>query len=212
MSIVVRTLPLIGAVLWLGVGLVWRAWYQYRRFGHTGVVLFRSGDWATNLRGLGLILLFAFMLAQTVAYAFDTDALHGIALLPPATTGARLALGAALLFGGVVLMVTAQLDMGVSWRVGIDEKTRPGLVTHGVYRLSRNPIYVAILMAIAGFLVLLPTWPTLLALIGTWVGIRRQVIVEEAYLQRSYGSDFARYAAAVGRFVPGVGRLRDQHV
>jgi len=31
--------------------------------------------------------------------------------------------------------------MGLSWRIGIDEKNRSGLVTQGLFALSRNPIF-----------------------------------------------------------------------
>lgn len=38
-----RFLPVTGVILFLAVGLAWRAWLQYRRHGHAGVLLFRSG-------------------------------------------------------------------------------------------------------------------------------------------------------------------------
>jgi protein-S-isoprenylcysteine O-methyltransferase Ste14 len=43
--------------------------------------------------------------------------------------------------------------------------------------------------------------------LGTAIGIRAHVKDEEAYLMRTYGSDYADYARRVGRFLPGVGRL-----
>jgi protein-S-isoprenylcysteine O-methyltransferase Ste14 len=105
-------------------------------------------------------------------------------------------------------MVAAQLDLGASWRVGIDEGARPGLVTDGLYRFTRNPIFLAMLLALTGFTLLVPTWLSAGTLVVAFLGIRQQVGEEEAWLARAYGDDYRRYAARVGRFVPGLGRLR----
>jgi protein-S-isoprenylcysteine O-methyltransferase Ste14 len=61
--------------------------------------------------------------------------------LPTTLAGASFALGCALACGGLLLMVRAQREMGASWCVGIDEHSRPGLVRHGLYGWTRNPIY-----------------------------------------------------------------------
>jgi len=104
--------------------------------------------------------------------------------------------------------VVAQLNLGASWRIGIDEDSRPGLVTSGLYHFCRNPIFFAILIMLTGYTVLLPTRLSLVLLIGAFIGIRQQVLTEEAYLHRTYGDDYRAYARRVGRFVPGIGRAR----
>ena len=81
-------------------------------------------------------------------------------------------------------------------------------MTGGLYRWSRNPIYVAMLAALLGFALLLPNWISLTLFVGAGLGIRRHVRDEEVYLARTYGEEYVRYAARVGRFVPGVGHLR----
>ncbi|MGH7787663.1 MAG: methyltransferase family protein [Candidatus Binatia bacterium] len=198
-----RGLPLIALTLFVGVGFVWRSWYQVRRFGSSGIVLFQSGRWAQHLREAALLVMVLAIGGQAVAAAVASPTLAASLLWPVGAAGQVCAI--ALVLAGTGVMVLAQLQMGASWRVGIDEGARPGLVRSGLYRLSRNPIYVAMLLALLGFVLLLPTWLSLLTLLATVVGIRRQVLEEEAYLLRTYGDDFADYAAHVGRFVPGVG-------
>jgi len=105
-----------------------------------------------------------------------------------------------------VLMVTAQLGLGASWRIGIEEGARPGLVTDGLYRYSRNPIYLAFFITMLGFTLLIPTGLSLALLAGTYFGTRRQIAAEEDYLERTYGEAYRAYARRVGRFVPGIGR------
>lgn len=145
------------------------------------------------------------MAAQAAAAALVPDAMAGLYLLPGGA-GAQAA-GAVFLFGGTALMVLAQLHLGASWRVGIDAGARPGLVTGGLYRFCRNPIFLSMFLALAGLAVLLPTWFSAAALVGAVVGVRAQVLEEEAYLAAAYGAAYRGYARRVGRFLPGLGRL-----
>jgi protein-S-isoprenylcysteine O-methyltransferase Ste14 len=57
------------------------------------------------------------------------------------------------LFGGVLLQILAQYDLGASWRLGIEEGARPGLVTTGLYQWCRNPICLGMVATIVGFVV-----------------------------------------------------------
>jgi protein-S-isoprenylcysteine O-methyltransferase Ste14 len=34
------------------------------------------------------------------------------------------------------------MQMGDSWRIGIDQEQKTSLVRHGVFKLSRNPIFL----------------------------------------------------------------------
>ena len=202
-----RVLPLIGAIAFAAVGIVWRAWLQRRRFGHSGLMLFRSGRWPQHARELLMVVLCAVMGSQAVMYAVDPAALAPLALDSPPQGGPWVLAGALALFGGIALTVAAQLDLGASWRVGIDEGARPGLVTGGLYRLSRNPIYLALLVVLVGYFMLLPTWPSLGVLAASVAGIRSAIGEEERYLQRVYGDDFTAYARDVGRFLPKLGSM-----
>src|SRR5437773_3848760 len=87
-------------------------------------------------------------------------------------------------------------------------RSASGLVTSGVYRFCRNPIFFAILSVLTGYTLLLPTRLSLVLLVSAFVGMRLQVLAEEAYLSKTYGATYREYARGVGRFLPGIGRLR----
>ncbi len=205
---VASALPLIAVLVFYGLGFGWRTWVQLRRYGSSGIVLFRSGRPGQHLREALFVVLAVALLAEAALAAVAPRRLPGLVPLAPATAAVLRATGTVMVLGATALMLAAQLDLGASWRVGIDQGARPGLVTGGLYRYSRNPIYVAMLAALLGFALLLPSWISLGLLIGAGLGIRRHVRDEEAYLARTYGEEYRRYAARVGRFVPGVGRLR----
>ncbi len=202
-----RYLPLVGSVLFVAIAVCWRPWWQRRRYGSSGILLFRSGRRGQDVRDGLAVVLFVLVVGQAAATARwppRTSSLATEGLLAVVWD----ATGAALLFGGLVVFVTSQVQLGPSWRIGIEEGARPGLVTGGVYRFCRNPIYLAMLVLLTGYTMLLRTWLSLALLVGALVGLRQQVRAEEAYLLRTYGEDYRRYARRVGRFLPRMGRVR----
>jgi protein-S-isoprenylcysteine O-methyltransferase Ste14 len=154
------------------------------------------------------VVLFICLIGQAIVAAGRPDSLSPLdATYQPAARIWQMT-GAAFLFGGIVLLIIAQLQLGASWRIGIEEGESPGLVTSGFYRFCRNPIFLAILITLTGYTLLLPTRLSLALLFGAFIGVRQQVLAEEAYLLGTYGNAYREYARRVGRFLPGVGRLR----
>jgi protein-S-isoprenylcysteine O-methyltransferase Ste14 len=117
--------------------------------------------------------------------------------------------GAALAVVGIVLTVWAQLDMGDSWRVGVDDSETTALVHTGVFGRVRNPIYTAMLTFDFGIALVTPNLVSLAGLAVAFVALQLQVRrVEEPYLLSKHGQAYREYAASVGRFIPGVGLNR----
>lgn len=82
-----------------------------------------------------------------------------------------------------------------------------GLVARGVYRWVRHPMYASLVVICLGVAVgsgVLWCYVTVVALAVFFAAKAR---FEERYLVREYAG-YAEYGARVGRFVPGVGRLR----
>lgn len=187
-----RSIPLLILACFLCFGLVVRCAIQLLRHGVSGFV--RSRAPRERWRGIISLVLFGLMTSQALSAA------HGET--PIVESPILRWFGAVLGFGGVALMVTAQLNMGASWRVGIDESARPGLVTGGWHALSRNPIYLFLLVSIGGIVILIPNGATIAAYALMIFGVTRLVIEEEKYLERIYGDEYRRYADRVGRFLP----------
>jgi protein-S-isoprenylcysteine O-methyltransferase Ste14 len=118
--------------------------------------------------------------------------------------------GTVLIFGGLIFLVIAQLNLGAAWRIGIEEGARTGLVTHGFYRFVRNPIFLASLLVIAGYFLLIPSLFSLIFLFLFTLSVAQQTALEETYLSRIYGKEYHAYARRVGRFFPWTGKLSPQ--
>jgi protein-S-isoprenylcysteine O-methyltransferase Ste14 len=117
-------------------------------------------------------------------------------------------LGIVLYVVGVVATLWAQLAMGRSWRVGVRNEERTALVTAGPFHWIRNPIYTAMLLAVAGLALMVPTVVSVLAVGALLAALELHVrAVEEPYLTRVHGTAYRDWGRRTGRFLPGIGRL-----
>ena len=77
------------------------------------------------------------------------------------------------------------------------------LVIAGLYRYVRNPMYVAIVLALAGETLLLGLWT-----VAAWAGVLWLtfhlfvVLYEEPHLKKVFGADYEAYLRTVPRWIP----------
>jgi protein-S-isoprenylcysteine O-methyltransferase Ste14 len=109
-------------------------------------------------------------------------------------------LGLAIAWAGVGLYVLALRDLGASWRFTIDRERSGELVTTGVFALSRNPIYVALVLLALG--VSLALGSPLLILLACAAPLYFQHLIrrEERFLAAHYGEAYRAYCADVRRW------------
>jgi protein-S-isoprenylcysteine O-methyltransferase Ste14 len=196
-------LVLYGITLTLTFGV--RIALQVRHTGSTGVHGLPAG--ASPIEWLaGGLFITGLVVAAAAPLLALLDVVEPIAALDGPVGHA---LGVVLAIVGIVLTFLAQLAMGEEWRIGVDPDERTRLVTDGPFRLVRNPIYSAMLPTVLGLVLMVPSVAALLALAVLAIGLELQVrFVEEPYLLRAHGDEYASYAARVGRFVPGTGLLQ----
>ena len=103
---------------------------------------------------------------------------------------------------GLSFCLYAQIKMGKSWRVGIDEKKKTELVTTGLYRLIRNPTYLGLFMLNAGVWLIWPTWTIFFLNVLFIIFLEIQVRCEEDFLLSSHGAEYAEYMRRTKRYIP----------
>ncbi len=122
-------------------------------------------------------------------------------LLRPPATEARVA-GLPVLALGTVLLLWCVRDFYVAGRGSLAPWAPPkNLVVVGLYRWSRNPMYVAVLTILCG-------WAIAYASRGLWIYAAliavafhvRVVFGEEPWLARTHGNVWAEYRANVPRW------------
>ena len=110
-------------------------------------------------------------------------------------------IGWGLLIISLLVVWIAQTQMSTSWRIGIDEENKTKLVTHGLFSISRNPIFLGIMIANLGLLMVIPNAFTLLIVSLSWVSMNTQIRMEETFLKKEFGDDFYNYMGKVRRWI-----------
>lgn len=108
--------------------------------------------------------------------------------------------GWALLIISLAFVWFAQSNMRESWRIGIDEENKSELITDGLFSLSRNPIFLGIMIANIGLFLVLPNAFTLLIIALSTVSINTQIRLEEEFLKKEFGLKYTHYQSKVNRW------------
>jgi protein-S-isoprenylcysteine O-methyltransferase Ste14 len=190
--------------LYMALAFGLRTWIQVRRTGESGFkgISGRPGslEWIA-----GVLFVVAIGVGVAAPVLDVLDVLEPLDALDSA--GVR-STGIAIFLAGLLGTLYAQIAMGESWRVGVDEQERTALVTSGPFAVIRNPIFAGMLPASLGLALLVPNVVALAGLAALFIALEIQVrLVEEPHLLRAHGDSYRQYAARVGRFVPGLGRL-----
>jgi protein-S-isoprenylcysteine O-methyltransferase Ste14 len=193
---------LVAMATFLLVALVLPAARMRVRFGRWGFAFLGEQELLARATGAVFTMLAGGLIVFAALYAWLGPRRLSIWDAPLAMR----VVGGVMMVLGCAVVVWAQREMGASWRIGIDQ-AKTALVTRGIYRFVRNPIYTGCMLATAGMAVAVPSpWDIALVASFAWV-IDLQVRLEERHLMRMHGPEFEAYAKTAGRFLPRVGAL-----
>jgi protein-S-isoprenylcysteine O-methyltransferase Ste14 len=102
---------------------------------------------------------------------------------------------------GLSFLFLSLISFGTSFRIGIDARKPDKLVTTGLFAFTRNPIYVALGLILLGQFMVCPNWILLLYLGGGFWLFHRQVLREEAFMNKRYGKAYSSYCRRVRRYL-----------
>ena len=129
---------------------------------------------------------------------------HAFVLPAPIWLSSGLRIAVAVVVAGVGLAVMGGA-IGLFRRTGQDPKpwkSTPEIISTGVYRITRNPMYVGMALLQIAIGVGLENW-WIIVLVPAALAIVHATAVrhEEAYLERKFGDEFTRYQATVRRWI-----------
>lgn len=162
---------------------------------------FDDADNAHNFNGKLFKIIFLLELAVVLTYSFGGQWYNY--LLPfwyLEYHNLRL-IGWLLLHISLLWIFIAQLQMKDSWRIGIDSSHKTELINHGLFSISRNPIFFGILIADLGLFFVIPNAFTLLIGALSYATIQTQVRLEEEFLHAQHGRDYVEYCRKVRRWI-----------
>lgn len=146
------------------------------------------------------ILVFTVLVPGTVAGYLPWSIVRGVSLVVTPWV-----IPAGICFTvGIAIYLWCAYDFGVAGRgtpAPIDAPKR--LVVRGLYQCVRNPMYVGVMIVLAGWNMLYRTNSLLIYAIGAFVLFNLLVFFyEEPHLQRLFGEEYADYRLKVGRWLP----------
>ena len=106
---------------------------------------------------------------------------------------------------GLGLFARSHTDLGTNWSITLEVRESHQLVTRGVYRRVRHPMYLALLLYSSGLLLVIPNW-----IAGPSYGVAMILVVafrlgaEERMMLDHFGQEYEAYMARTKRLIPGI--------
>jgi protein-S-isoprenylcysteine O-methyltransferase Ste14 len=113
--------------------------------------------------------------------------------------------GSVVLVASLWLFARSHVDLGTNWSITLEVREEHRLVTSGVYRTLRHPMYTALLLNSLGFALVLPNWiagPAYLVSMVLLVAARLRP--EEQLKRAEFGAANDEYIRRSWRLIPGV--------
>ena len=185
--------------LFVTIGLLYRSYLVYKL---TGINALKQTPADGTLKMIAIILKIHLLMVTGLItdYVFGLGILTGnrFEWIPPVPAGA---LGSLLLIPCLALIITAQTQMSSSWRIEIDSKSEAKLITSGLFKYSRNPIFAAIRLSYFAMFLIVPCPYSLMTFLIGDICFQLQVRKEEHYLHQVYGNDYLVYSSQVRRWL-----------
>jgi protein-S-isoprenylcysteine O-methyltransferase Ste14 len=180
----------------LALAFVWPTWRLWRRERINALVLPRD-DTAEGVIGIWFKGLIAAVLTL-IALGMSPQRLGELAWLNSVPADG---VGWTLLMVSLLVITIAQANMGRAWRIGIDHTNTPMLAREGLFRWSRNPIFLGMRLNLLGLFLILPNAATLVIWLVGEALMQVQVRLEEEHLARTFRDTYADYQRTVRRWV-----------
>ena len=141
------------------------------------------------------------LLLKIATYSVVPVEAVSILAMKPALPGAVMAIGLLLGIAGDIIFVIAVVTMQDSWRAGIAEEDNRGMVTSGIYRISRNPAFLGFDCVYLAVLLMFFNWTLLFFSVFAAVMLHLQILQEEKYLPAVFGEDYISYKKCVRMYL-----------
>ncbi len=183
-----------------GITFVWRSVLVWKRTGINPYVVGKTDkpiDFIENIYPIPVLLLAMTIVTFTF---FPSIYQYATPIVWLENLYVKI-VGLVLMAFALIWTSTAQMQMGKSWRIGIDTENKTELVEKGLFTVSRNPIFFGMRMALFGFFLCLPNAFTLLAVVLADVLMQIQVRLEEEFLRNSHGEKYEEFCQNVRRWI-----------
>ncbi|MGB4774908.1 MAG: isoprenylcysteine carboxylmethyltransferase family protein [Daejeonella sp.] len=187
-------------IIYFGIAFVAKSITMAKRIGKNPIVLPKDAS-TFGLIGFYFKLTMICMLIYVLIFAFMPAFYSSFLPITQLNILVIKCIGITLLAFALIWTIIAQGDMKNSWRIGIDTETKTELITTGLFRLSRNPIFFGMIISLIGLFLTTPNALTALFLIVGYMLIQIQIRLEEEFLTSQHGQSYLSYKQKVRRLI-----------
>jgi protein-S-isoprenylcysteine O-methyltransferase Ste14 len=187
-------------LIYFGIAFVAKSIIVAKRIGKNPLVLPKDES-AYGLIGKYFKLTIIFLFAYTLFFGLSTFTYSYFLPIHFLENETLNYVGLVLLAFALIWTIIAQTHMKNSWRIGIDTETETDLIQNGLFKYSRNPIFLGMIISLIGLFFCTPNALTGLFLILGYVLIQIQIRLEEEFLLKQHGAVYTVYQQKVRRLI-----------
>jgi len=164
----------------------------YRTYKKTGInpVTFGKNDTAHDYIGLVMKVLIALLFVAVILFSLGAKIYNYTSPIVFLENKTLQVVSLVLAHLSLVWIAIAQYQMSNGWRIGIDEKNATELKTTGIFGISRNPIFLGMLVTVIGLFFIIPNAIIFFTALGSYIIIQIQISLEEHFLAAAHGEKY----------------------
>jgi protein-S-isoprenylcysteine O-methyltransferase Ste14 len=155
----------------------------------------REGMWSIALR----FVLFLYMVAVAIVFAVNPPWLNLFAA--PFPTWSRW-MGVGLGVLSLPLLIWVHHTLGRHWSTNLQLKQNHTLITEGLYRWVRHPMYTALFGFFVGLALISASWLIVVLVVAAVLVLYARIDKEETMMIDQFGDEYRAYMQRTGRFLP----------
>ena len=153
-----------------------------------------------NKEAILSVVLFSLTISVSVLSAFSKPLHELFSPISIFSTDYFLSAGILLLLVNLVISFLALRDMRDSWRIGVKEGEITGLVTDGIFGVSRNPYFLSYIIMFIAYILLITNILVIVFSLLSVLSIHKMIIREETHLESLHGERYLTYKKEVPRY------------
>ena len=175
----------------------------YRTYKQTGInpITFGKNDTAHDYIGFVMKVLIALLFVAVILFSFGPKLYLFTSPILFLESKPLQVIGLILAHVSLIWIAIAQYQMSNSWRIGIDEINTTELKTKGIFSISRNPIFLGMIITVTGVFFIIPNAITFFTALGSYIIIQIQIRLEEQFLKTTHGEKYLKYKQKTKRLL-----------
>jgi protein-S-isoprenylcysteine O-methyltransferase Ste14 len=110
-------------------------------------------------------------------------------------------IGTIFIASGLLFSSISSLNLGKSWRIGVDSSEKTNLISNGIYKISRNPYFLSYDVVLIGISFVSLSLFVIAFSITTMILFHILILKEEVYLDKIHTDSYREYKRKVRRYL-----------